>query len=449
MEFDPADPRNQIYARPPEYWKIFISSKMAGDALKAQRAAAIKAVNAFPLTKAWAWELSASAGPYYSEHECVAQAGTSDGLVLILDYELTDVTLKEFEAARSAHAPVFLMLKTGVKRNAALQRFIKRTRQFAVTVNFSSTGELRTQITDSLRTWALRSGRSSILRAHEASAVSTRDAAAKADDDFHDFEVSFGTEKSPVPVTNLVADAERLVGDGDPEQALSDLWELAQGASDVGLGWLGMKLLDEIDRIIPGEAINDRWRGWLCNTRGLVLSAGSRHAEARTEFDRMRQIGRALDDADLESTALQNLGVQDLLADNPKNARAKLVRSFEMKRAIGDWRGGLQVLFNLVNVFVGQGNLEAAEALLEDLEAIMTGLRDPMLRSTLHGLRGSVAVARKEFSKAQGHFRDALRAARRAQSTPRIITSMQNLGSTAATTMPRKWPSASLRNQLT
>jgi hypothetical protein len=33
MEFDPADSRNLIYARPQGYWKIFISSKMAGDAL--------------------------------------------------------------------------------------------------------------------------------------------------------------------------------------------------------------------------------------------------------------------------------------------------------------------------------------------------------------------------------------------------------------------------------
>lgn len=37
VDFDPADPRNLIYARPPEHGKIFVSSKMSGGALKAER----------------------------------------------------------------------------------------------------------------------------------------------------------------------------------------------------------------------------------------------------------------------------------------------------------------------------------------------------------------------------------------------------------------------------
>src|SRR5690242_18750827 len=117
MEFDPSDPRNMIYARPAEYWKIFISSKMAGGALKKERAAAIAAVDNFPLTRAWAWERNANAGPYSSERECVAQAGTADGLVLILEDEPTTITQKEFDAARRSNAPVFLMLKSGVDRD--------------------------------------------------------------------------------------------------------------------------------------------------------------------------------------------------------------------------------------------------------------------------------------------------------------------------------------------
>jgi hypothetical protein len=97
VDFDPADPSNLLYALPPEYWKIFVSSKMVGGALSDERAAAIEAIDEFPLTRAWAWERDAHAGPYSSERECVAQAGTSDGLVLIVDDELTPVTRKEFE----------------------------------------------------------------------------------------------------------------------------------------------------------------------------------------------------------------------------------------------------------------------------------------------------------------------------------------------------------------
>ncbi len=145
----------------------------------------------------------------------------------------------------------------------------------------------------------------------------------------------------------------------------------------------------------------------------------------------MRQLGRALDDADLESTALQNLGVQDVLDGDHAAAQAKFIRSLELKRHIGDWHGGLQVLSNLVNVFVGQEKLDLADRLLDDLQAAMSRLRDPFLRSSLYGQRGTVAIARGDLKAAQAHFRQALRCARRSRSEPRIITSMQNLGTVA------------------
>jgi tetratricopeptide (TPR) repeat protein len=145
----------------------------------------------------------------------------------------------------------------------------------------------------------------------------------------------------------------------------------------------------------------------------------------------MRQLGRALDDADLESTALQNLGVQDLVEGNHVAAREKLICSLKIKHNMGDWHGGLQILFNLVNVFIGQDKLDLADGLLDDLEAMMRTLRDPYLRSSLYGQRGTVAIARGDLEAAQDHFRKALRCARRAKSIPRIITCMQNLGATA------------------
>lgn len=91
VDFDPADPGNLIYSRPPEDGKIFVSSKMNGGALKAERRAAVEAIEGISHWHAWAWESSAAAGPYYSERECVAQAGTSDGLVLIVEDEITPI----------------------------------------------------------------------------------------------------------------------------------------------------------------------------------------------------------------------------------------------------------------------------------------------------------------------------------------------------------------------
>ena len=430
MEFDPADSRNLIYARPQEYWKIFISSKMAGDALKTERIAAIEAVEEFPLSRPWAWERSAEAGPYCSERECVAQAGTSDGLLLIVEDELTPVTRSEFEAARRAGAPIFMMLKTGAVRDTELQRFIKHARDDGITtVNFSSPGELRTRITLALRTWAIRSGRSQLLRAREGTHGGASDNAMT--EDFRGIEVAVGDGGSRMSIAELVAAAEQSVADGEADRALEDLWWTAQGAIDVGLGWLSLKLLDQIERIVPAATIDDQWRGWLCNTRGLAIATGSPSATARAQFERMRQLGRALDDADLESTALQNIGVQDVLDGDHTAAQARLIRSLEIKRQLGDWHGGLQVLFNLVNVFIGQDKLDLADELLDDLQAAIGKLRDPFLRSSLHGQRGTVAIARGDLKAGQAHFEEALRCARRSQSTPRMITSMQNLGAVA------------------
>ncbi len=255
VEFDAADPRNLIYARPLEYWKIFISSRMTGGALKSERIAAIEAVEEFPLTRPWAWELSADAGPYCSERECVAQAGTSDGLVLIVEDEITPITRRELKAAREAGAPIFLMLKVGVARDAELQRFIKRVREQAnTTANFSSAGELKTRVAKALRTWAIRSGRSQMLHLREHTKGGAVGEALVAEG-FRGVEVSAGEDGSTVTIADLVAQAQQRVDDGEVAQVLEELWGVAQGAYDAGLGWLSLKLLgrDPADRARGGD----------------------------------------------------------------------------------------------------------------------------------------------------------------------------------------------------
>ena len=431
MAFDPADPQNLIYERPAEHGKIFVSSKMNGGALKAERRAAVEAIEEFPLTRPWAWEHHAVAGPYCSERECVAQAGTSEGLVLIVEDEITPITRSELKAAQAAGVPIFVMLKTGVARDVELERFIKRVRERAnTTVNFSSPGELKTRVAKALRTLAMRSWRWQMLYRRERNGTGAIDRTFAAED-FGGVEVAAGEDGSMVAIADLVAQAEQRVANGESADVLEELWWVAQGAYDVGLGWLTLKLLAEIERIVPGEAIDERWRGWLCNTRGLALSQGSSSTGARAEYERMRQLGKALKDADLESTALQNLGVQDVLDGEHSAARAKFVASLALKRELGDWHGGLQVLFNLVNVFVGQDRLDLADGLLDDLQALMGHVRDPLLRSSLHGQRGTVAISRGDLKTGQAEFRKALRCARRSGSIPRTITSMQNLGSVA------------------
>jgi tetratricopeptide (TPR) repeat protein len=427
VDFDPADPGNLLYARPADHWKIFVSSEMASGALREERAAAVTAINNFPIAKAWAWELQASAGPYSSERECVRQAGTSDGLVLILHDELTPVTRAEFEAARQAHAPVFLMLKQPAERDTSLQRFIDEVRSFAITVNFESLGELQTQITHSLREWAVRSGRSAMLRAADRQADVP---AVLPTDPFRGVELQTPAGDF-VSVASVVQGARAKAEQGKSQDALEDIWELAQFSYDADLGWLALSLVDALEEFVDWSVVDDQWRGWILNTRGLALGSLERRAEAATSFNQMRQIGRALDDTDLQGTALQNLGVQALIAERYPEALKHLGDSLKLKRETQDWRGLIQVLTNLVNVFIGTGNLATAERLTDDIAQMLEGIRDPGLRSTLHGIRGMLAVRHDDLKTARDEFRAALEAARRSGSTSRIIDSMQSLGAVA------------------
>jgi hypothetical protein len=74
-------------------------------------------------------EDSADAGPYYPERERLAQAGTSDGLVPILEDEITPIARSELKAAQAVGVPIFVMPKTGVKRDVELERLVKRIRE--------------------------------------------------------------------------------------------------------------------------------------------------------------------------------------------------------------------------------------------------------------------------------------------------------------------------------
>jgi tetratricopeptide (TPR) repeat protein len=423
MNFDPSDAWNLIYERRQDKATIFVSSKMHGGALRAERDAVIAAVQELPLTDPWAWETSADAGPYCSESECIRQAGNSDGLVLIVDDEVTPITRKEAAAARRGGAPVFLMLKTGAERDAELDRFIRELRRYATTANFSSPKELRTRVTSALRTFFLRSWRSRIPATRERARPSIGA-------DFGGIEV-MTEDGSWATVSDLVASARKRIDAEEYTEVLESLWDLASSAQEIGLGWLSLQLLDVIDEIVPGQEIDDRWRGWLCNQRGLALSQAGEGGAARREFERMRQLGKALDDADLESTALQNLGVQDVLDSDNDAARSKILRSFQLKHELGDWRGAMQLMSNLVNVLVDEGKLDRADELLDILGSALRAVRDPDLRSSLHGQRGTVAIARGDLVTGQAEFRLALRAARRSGSVPRAITSMQNLGTVA------------------
>ena len=136
-----------LYGRPPDHLRIFVSSKMRGGSLAAERAAARDAVDAYPKHKAWLWERDTAAGPYSSVAACLGKAATSDGLILIVGEDLTPITRREYFAALREGVPPYVFVKDGLARTTKAQRFIRaQQNKKVVTANFANTRELKTQI---------------------------------------------------------------------------------------------------------------------------------------------------------------------------------------------------------------------------------------------------------------------------------------------------------------
>lgn len=115
---------DNLYGRPRAF-VVFISSKMAGGALAAEREAAIAAVAEFRPARSWAWEKDAPAGSFYSEEECVERARTSDALVLIVEDELTPLALMTSTNCRRSSTKasrIRIALRSGRRRRRGSRR---------------------------------------------------------------------------------------------------------------------------------------------------------------------------------------------------------------------------------------------------------------------------------------------------------------------------------------
>jgi hypothetical protein len=132
---------------------------MRDHSLDAERAVAVRTIDAFYPHRAWAWERDAKAGTYSAARLCVKSAATSDGLVLILGDELTPITKREYHAARRSHVPRFLLLKDPSTHDAAAASFVRRERMRVVTRRFRNERELRTHIRESLAARILHTSR--------------------------------------------------------------------------------------------------------------------------------------------------------------------------------------------------------------------------------------------------------------------------------------------------
>lgn len=154
----PSVDQDAVYSRAP-LLKVFVSSVMHGS-LMADRLVAAAAVESTSMHSAWYWERDADAGPYCAPGLCLAQARTSDCLVLLIEDDLSPITLAEYKEAKRHHVPRFVFLREGGTLTKRAQAFIAREqRHDIVHRRYSTDGDLRAGIVSALFRYAIASQR--------------------------------------------------------------------------------------------------------------------------------------------------------------------------------------------------------------------------------------------------------------------------------------------------
>lgn len=392
---------------------------MAGGALVEERSAVVETIESFPTMRSWHWERDGIAGNYSSVEECVGNAATSDALVLLIEDNLTPITRKEYAAAKRAGVETIVLHRTDVVRSAELDRFITREQRHSVTAGYNNISELKSRVFAALRELSVRPVRERIVRARAAREIHTRA--------YDELDVCVGDDETNLqPLSAVISGYRTLTDEADLEEAFAELFDYIETALDVGLVGVATHLVEDLREIIPPAVIGDH-EAWVLNLEGRALSADDSLDAADARFERMRQLGKELDDVDIESTALQNLAISDLLRNELASAQRKCAAAFALKAEIEDWFGSLQVLINHVSVLVAQERFDGALALLDDLESMIPAGQLADQRTTLLGLRSQVLIDQGQLDAGRSLLTRALRSAQRRQATSTQLGLLRNL----------------------
>jgi hypothetical protein len=154
-----ADVLSQVVAEPrslfeevngrPEALLFFISSRMRG--YESLRKFCAETIEGTQIMRAWYWERDARAGPRSSANVCLQRAGTSDGLILIVGRELSDITRQEYEAATGRHIPTFVFVDQSKRQTKVTKQFIAGAQNEVTTRPFANEQELRSNVLDAIR----------------------------------------------------------------------------------------------------------------------------------------------------------------------------------------------------------------------------------------------------------------------------------------------------------
>jgi tetratricopeptide (TPR) repeat protein len=245
-----------------------------------------------------------------------------------------------------------------------------------------------------------------------------------------------GEAEEPTTFGERLAFLRQEAASGRFDAAFDEALELAVGLHRAGLDLEALELLDDLRSFVRQSDVEpERWP-WFFNTRGMALSGLGRHKDAEAEYHLMRELAEKLTEGpvarDIASTALQNLGITVVEADEPARAVPLLREALSIKKELEDWTSTVDVLNSLALAVAQQGELDQAERILSDVEDISLRLQDRRRLGAAFGNRGNVRTRRGDYIGAEKDFRTALRYARSEGDPLRELLGMMNIGSSLA-----------------
>lgn len=144
--------------------RVFVSSRMDGS-LDKERRVARDTIRRFPHLRPWLWEEDSVPGPLPYEQHCLAVAGGSAELVLILGEDVSAMTRLEFDAAKDGEVRTYILVREGHEPDPAVVSFLDAESRRTAIRRFANVAEMESHLFQALRAASVQdSQQQSLLR---------------------------------------------------------------------------------------------------------------------------------------------------------------------------------------------------------------------------------------------------------------------------------------------